>query len=145
MPKIYVDKQSVRIIASQVLLLTMLILFSKSYWLALLLAIDFALRAFTSFPSPLSLVVRFLGRFVTWQHKPVFAAPKKFAASMGLMFSIAIAVFLYLQLDIAAYVIGGVLLICAVLESGFDICVGCYVYDWVIAPIKNRQQKYQAD
>ena len=145
MHKIYVDKKSVRIIASQVVLLTILTLITKSYWLALLLAIDFALRAFTFYPSPLSLVVRLLGSFITWQRQPVFAAPKKFAATMGVIFSTLIAACFYLQFDIAAYIVGGILLVCAMLESGFDVCVGCYVYDWVVAPFKNRQQKYTAE
>jgi hypothetical protein len=137
--RFYVEEHTVRWIAFQVIIVASIALYIRSYWLFLLLAADFALRAFTYFPSPLRFVARLLHRTVRGADKPVFAPPKRFAATMGFAFCIVIAMLFYLQIPVAAFIVGGVLLFCAGLESFCNICVGCYVYDLVIAPFKNRQ------
>ena len=133
----YVDEHVVRLIASQVIFVTALVLITQSYWLALALGADFALRAFTYITSPLAFVAKAVHKRPHWPDKPVFAPPKKFTATMGFLFSIAISALFYLHLNTTAYIIGAVLLMCAGLESFFNVCAGCYVYDWIIAPFKN--------
>lgn len=135
---LYVDEVVVRIIAAQVILITLLFLFTQSAILALLLAGDFALRAFTPFPAPLTFTGKAISNLFTIAPQPIFASPKRFAAALGFTFSLVISVFLYSGLLPAAYVTGGILLFCAVLESVFKICLGCYVYNWVVLPIQNK-------
>ncbi len=132
----YVEEHAVRLIALQVVIITLLVLYTRSYWLAAALGVDFAIRSFTYVTSPLAFVVKTINRFVPWERKPVFAAPKKFAAGIGFGFAMSLAILLYLGFNTAANIVAGVLLPCAVLESFFKVCVGCYVYDWVIAPFK---------
>ena len=135
----HVNERVVRLVATQVILLTIVTLLTGWIWLALFLAADFALRAFTRIPSPLALIAKGLAKSFKLAPKPIFAAPKRFAAGMGFAFSLAIAVFLYTQSYVAAYVTGAILIACAVLEALFNICLGCYVYNWVVAPIVNRR------
>ncbi len=134
----YVNEKVVRLIAAQVILLTLVTLLAGWTWLALFLAADFALRAFTRVPSPLAFIARGLAKAFGLAPKPIFAPPKRFAAGLGFVFSLAIAVFLYLHYPVAAYVTGGILIVCATLEAVFNICLGCYVYNWVVAPVVNR-------
>lgn len=133
--KYYVDENVVRITAAQAVIITIITLVTQSPLPALLLAGDFALRAFTSRVSPLAVVSKAITHSAGIQPRPVFAAPKRFAAGIGFVFALGISLMLYFQLSIAAYIIGGVLVFCAVLESVFKICLGCYVYNWLVAPL----------
>jgi len=138
---LYVDEQAVRLVAALVSIVTAALMLTGWPWAALLLAVDFAIRAFTTRTSPLAFIAKAIVRKAGWQPKPIFAPPKKFAALMGFVFSLTIFVLLLLPAYTAAAVTAAILLACAVLESGFKICLGCYVYNWLIAPFKNALQK----
>ncbi len=138
---LYIDANWVRVIASLVIITGVGILITKNYWLSLGLAIDFGLRAFTTLPSLFGMVAKFVAQKAGWAPKPVFAPPKKFAAGIGCLFSLLISVLLFLQVYMGAYIVGGVLLTCAFLESFFNICVGCYAYDWFVAPFRNSKEE----
>lgn len=133
--KYYVDENAVRITAAQTVIIAAIILITHWPWPMLLLAVDFALRAFTSRPSLLTLLSKAIIRAAHIRPRPIFAPPKKFAAAIGFIFALAVFLLLYLQFTIAAYITGGVLIFCALLESAFKICLGCYVYNWVVAPL----------
>lgn len=134
----HVDEKVTRLTATQVIIITLVTLLTGWTWLALFLAVDFALRAFAHLPSPLSFIARGLAKVFKLTPKPVFAPPKRFAAGVGLTFSLGIAIFLLLHYPIAAYVTGAILIICALLEAVFNFCLGCYVYNWIVVPIFNR-------
>jgi len=134
--KSYLEETTIRFVAAQVVVISMVLLAAQSKYLALLLAVDFAIRAFTYLPSPLATVAKFLVKQLNIKPKPVFAAPKKFAAAVGFAFSFSIFILFVFQFNTAAYVTGGILVFCAVLESAFKICVGCYVYEWLVLPFK---------
>ncbi|MEA4918293.1 DUF4395 domain-containing protein [Proteiniphilum sp.] len=136
--KNHVNEKVVRLVAAQVIFLTLFTLVTGWIWPALFLAADFALRAFTRIPSPLAIIAKGLTRAFGLTPKPIFAPPKRFAAGLGLVFSLSIAIFLYYHYLAAVYVTGGILIACAILEAVFNICLGCYVYNWVVAPIVNR-------
>lgn len=136
--KSYLEENTIRFVALQVVIISVILLAAQSKYLALLLAIDFAVRAFTYLPSPLAAVAKFLVKQFNIERKPVFSAPKKFAAAVGFVFSLSIFLLFQFELTIAAFVVGGVLVFCAVLESFFKICIGCYVYDWLIVPFTKK-------
>lgn len=136
--KNYVNENVVRLIAAQVILLTLITLLTGWIWAVLFLTADFALRAFTHIPSPLAVIAKGLAGALGLTPKPIFAPPKRFAANLGFVFSSGIALFLYLHYSVAAYVTGGILIVCATLEAVFNICIGCYVYNWIVAPVVNR-------
>ncbi len=134
-----IDRNVVQLVAAQVVILTTLILLTGWYWLALFLAADFSLRAFSRIHSPLAMLAKGLTRLLRSTPRPIFAPPKRFAAGIGFLFALAIALFLFLHLPVIALVTGIILLGCALLEALFNICVGCYVYNWVVAPLVNRK------
>ncbi|MBE2290791.1 MAG: DUF4395 domain-containing protein [Chitinophagaceae bacterium] len=137
--RFYTDKTTVRLTAFFVFITTGIAVATHNYWLAWLLSFDFALRAFTYFPSPLGLAVKSVRSAIPWNQQPVFAAPKKFAAGIGFVMALTLSALLFFSATIAAYSIGSILLTCALLESAFSICVGCYVYDIVVAPLANKR------
>ncbi len=137
----YADENVVRIIAGLVLIITALGLALQSRALFLLLTLDFALRAFTYQPAPLAAVAKLIGRSLQLSPYPIFAAPKRFAAGLGFGFSLLLFVLFSFNLDTIAYVAGSLLLLCALLEAAFRICVGCYLFSWVVAPIMRRLNK----
>jgi hypothetical protein len=140
---LYADEHVVRLIAAQVALLTICSLATSFVFPIWLLAADFALRAFTPFPSPLAVVAKAIVRQSGRTPKLIFVGPKKFAAALGFFFSVAISVLNYFGFPIAAGVIGGVLLLCALLESVLNICLGCYVYSWLVAPTSYKVQSWR--
>lgn len=138
---LYLDEHVVRVVAAQVSIATVVILLTGWLVPALLLVADFAIRAFSTRTSPLAFAAKALVKSAGWAAKPVFAPPKKFAALLGFVFSLTISVLLLLQVPVAANITAGVLLFCAVLESAFKICLGCYTYNWMILPLVNAFQK----
>ncbi len=136
--KLYVNENVVRIIAAQVVVLGIVIIFTQSTFIALFLAADFALRAFTYLQSPLAIVAHKIAELFHLKRKLIFAPPKKFAATLGFTFSLFIALLLYFNLPLAAIATAGVLIGCAVLESVFKVCLGCYAYNLIVSPIINR-------
>lgn len=135
---IYLEENTIRIVAFQVVIFVLLTLLSGWHFLALALAADFAIRAFTAFPSPLGLASKAIVARLNLKPVRIFAAPKKFAATVGVLFSLAVFLLFHFNLNEYAYVVGGALVIFALLESVFKICVGCYVYDWLIVPFLRK-------
>lgn len=134
-----VDENATRIVAAIVIVVTVTALYSGFYWLSLLLAADFGLRAFTQGNySLLKNAAKFAVTQLALPPKPVDAAPKKFAAGVGLAFALAIGIAQFFGFTYTAYGIGSVLLLCAFLESAFAYCVGCVVYTYLVLPVLNR-------
>lgn len=150
---LYVDENLVRIIAAEVIVLTVLTLFLQwwfpgfTFWKfpLLLLTGDFALRAFTRKPSPLAALAHIIIKVARLKPKPIFAAPKKFAAGLGFVFSFTVLLFLFINLIIPAYVVAILLIIAALLESVFKVCVGCYVFNWIFIPDTNEENNKKAN
>lgn len=137
--KYYIDENIARLIAAQVIIWTSLALIFRWEFILLILTVDFAIRAFSYYPSPLALSAKIIMRSLGLKPKPVLAAPKKFAASIGFLFTLIIFILAYFNYFFAAYVVGGILIIFAFLESIFKVCMGCYVYNWIIAPMINKR------
>ena len=136
-----IDENVVRIIAAQVVLLSLIALQNQWIIIMLFLTIDFALRAFTNRVSPLAFLSKKIVQFLKLKPKPIFAAPKKFAAALGTFFSLSILILLSLELNLLAWIVGLTLIFCAVLESALKICVGCYVFNWLVLPFQNNFNK----
>lgn len=137
-----IDEQIVRLVATQVVIITIVSILTKWWFPFLFLTIDFALRAFTTQLSPLAALAKIIAKAVQLKPKPIFAPPKKFAASIGFVFSLTLLFLFFFDYNFIAQVVGSILLLCAVLESVFKICVGCYVYDWLVAPIANKRNNF---
>lgn len=144
--KYYADEQVIRFIAAQVIIIVSMSLWQGWLFPFFFLSTDFALRAFTYQPAPLAASAKMVTVLFRLDPEPIFAAPKKFAAGIGFICSLTILVFLSLHYYAVAYIVGGVLVFFAFLEAVFKICVGCYVYHRLVAPVVNRRNtKMKAD
>lgn len=137
----YTDEHITRLVATQVIAILLLTFLSYGVYIAGILVVDFGLRAFTYLTSPLAFIAKFTSNELKLKPKPVFVAPKKFAASIGFVFSLAILTLLLLKYVSIAHIVAILLIFFAFLEAVFKICVGCYVHSWLVAPIANKQYK----
>lgn len=128
-----VDNHAARVSGGVVVLvMTIALLFDLS-WLPLLLAVDFVVKAVGK-PcySPTCLGARWaLARL---RVKPALtdAAPKVFAARMGVVMSVLTSALMVAGTDVAARVFGLMLLGCAFLEGAFGYCLGCQIYTLLV-------------
>ena len=124
------DENVARTAAFFTVLVTSVALFTGSYIILFLLAADFAIRSFSSGSASIIkiLAIHSAGVFNLRNKRMIDAAPKKFAALLGMTFSFLAAVFLLLQLPVTAIVIASMLIFCALLEGLFGYCLGCVVY-----------------
>ncbi len=128
-----VDENIARLTAAIVLVLTIAGLVFRSPWVMIGLGLDFALRAFGyARYSPLRSAAQWMARALSLSPRPTDAAPKRFAAGVGLLFSVSIAFAFLFHWYVSGLFIGVVLAACAALESVLNFCVGCYVYTFLL-------------
>lgn len=130
------NENVVRITAFWVIMLTGIFLLEPNSYIAVFLAIDFYIRAFTKLKySPLSW---FSSRIAGWlKLEPILInkAPKIFAARVGLLFSILMFAMAVFGLTVPAVIVAAVLVLFAFLECGLNFCAGCWVYTYVVIPL----------
>lgn len=124
------DENVARTAAMFTVLITAAAIMTESYVILLLLSADFAIRSFSSgIASPLKIVSNQIAGALGIKNKKVIdAAPKKFAALLGMTFSLLAGVFMIMQLPVVAVVTASILIFCAFLEAVFGFCLGCFVY-----------------
>lgn len=122
-----------RIAAAYTLILTTTAVLCGYHWIMAGLAVDFGIRAFTPATlSPMRWISKSTSRLFRLRNIQVDAAPKKFAAGMGMIFSILILAAGLLNYDLAEYILASMLIACAILESVFAYCVGCIIYTYLM-------------
>jgi len=134
-----VDERATRIAASLVVLLSVVLAFhawsgNPWPWVALAMAADFLLRAlgWRRF-SPIAQTARLLHHLSGLEAKRINAGPKRFAASIGCLFSVSIFISGLLHLRIPGLALSLILAFFAALESFLGYCVACKLYPFVHA------------
>ncbi len=124
------NESKIRLIALFVLMLTSTYIVTNQLLIPIFLVVDFSLRAFDLAKfSPLVLISEALVKALYLPIKPVYLPPKRFAARIGLLFSLVIVA---LQLlSVPTITISGVLAFFAALESLLGFCAGCYVFSFL--------------
>jgi hypothetical protein len=124
-----VNESVVRLIAAQVIVLGLLAWWLEQPFITLFLLIDFGFRAFdVARFSLLRQVALGLSVLFKLPAKPTDAAPKQFAALLGLVVVASLLSAQLLDLQLIALIIIGLLVVFATLESVFSFCVGCIIY-----------------
>lgn len=101
----------------------------------LVLLADFFIRAFANSKySPVSYASSGLARLLQLGKKPIDKAPKIFAARMGFVMTLVIAILFIFGFYTSSMVVAGILVFFATLEFAFGICVGCYIYTYFVLP-----------
>lgn len=130
-----VNEVSARLVAAGVVVMSVVTIAADLPWLTAVIAYGFVARVLTGPTlSPLGLLVT---RVVT-PRLPVPATlvagpPKRFAQGIGAVLTITAAVLaLGFGQTSAAYLVLGVVIVAATLESGFGFCVGCAIFAGLI-------------
>lgn len=128
-----VDDVTVRLIAAEVLCVSVAAIALRNPWLYAILAVDFTVRAGLG-PrwSPLARLARVIRPRVDAAPRPTAGPPKRFAAAIGAVFSIAILVFAALSIPILVWSLAAIMVLFPALESLLGICVGCMLFGLLI-------------
>ena len=130
LPAAHVNEYKVRFTAFLVLISVSVYLLTPISIIPVILVVDFGLRSFDlGRYSPFARLSDVLVEAFNLGVKPIFYPPKRFAARIGLVFSITILLLHFLEINIL--LVAGVLAFFAALESLAGICAGCYVYGWL--------------
>lgn len=132
-----VDEVTVRLIAGVVLVLTTVTLATQQWWLLSVLAIDFTLRAVIGPQvSPIARLVQgWVRPRVSAPKRPTAGAPKRFAASIGAVLTVAATALWLFHAStgsgsalVAVVAITVVMVVFPALESVLGLCVGCVLF-----------------
>ena len=130
-----VNEVAARLVAGMVAILTSTIIFSDAYWLLFALAYGFLARVLTGPTlSPVGLfATRVLVPLLGHPTKLVAGPPKRFAQTVGLVFSVTALVSVYVfELTAVAEGVLAVLVTFAILESVAGFCAGCFVFGYLM-------------
>jgi len=139
------NERVARIVAAFVVVIVLVAAGLGAPWGATILfalAVDFVVRGFGDAKrSPLATLARGVANTLRLSPKPVDAAPKKFAARIGVVFSSLSGLLFAAGLPVAALAVAGVLIVCATLEAALGYCVGCKVYAILPRPVARALAK----
>ena len=126
-----VNEVSARLVAAGVVLMAFAAILFRLEWLLPVIAYGFVARVLTGPTlSPLGqLVTRVITPRLPFAYREAPGPAKRFAQGMGAVMSVA-AVVLYFGfgLEAAAWVLTGMIVAAATLESAFGICIGCKLF-----------------
>jgi hypothetical protein len=126
-----VNEVSARLVAGGVVLLGLATILFEEPWVTAVIAYGFLARVLSGPTlSPLGqLVTRVITPRLRVAARLVPGPPKRFAQAIGVVFSLSAAVLaLGFGLTSAAYVVLGLLIVAATLESVFGLCLGCKAF-----------------
>lgn len=126
------NENVVRIIALQVIIFSIVSLVLNNYFISIFLILDFSLRSFIKGNySPLRKIGVYLNQFLKLEPIIIPAAPKKFAAGLGIVFSSLITIALIFNWSLISMILGSLLIFCATLEGFLGVCIGCHIYSFL--------------
>ena len=124
-----------RVVATGVVIMAVTTILLDQPWITLVLAFGFIARVTTG-PrvSPLAiLATKVIVPKLGLPYRPVAGPPKRFAAAIGIAFSVSAAILsLGFGLNGIAYIVLGGLIFAAGLESMFGYCLGCQIFGFLM-------------
>lgn len=110
-------------------------LFSLQPIAILIVAVDYGIRAagYNRY-SPLCLLAAIIMKISRFKPKMVDKAPKMFASRLGFICAVLGSVFIIANMSLASRSIIGLFVVLATLDSVFDLCVGCLIYNYLVFP-----------
>ena len=141
-----VDEHATRIGAGLTILVVLAAIWLGRYWIPLALAVDFFLRSRGwSDLSPIAQVAKTVRKAVGLKPRPTNAGPKRFAALIGVIFSLGISAALRFHHPRLALVLAAILIVCAALEAFLGFCLGCKVYGFIQPFLRNKRGDHDAE
>lgn len=117
-----------------------LFIMNKNPLFIAIVAFDYFIRAVLDVKySPLRWLAIQLIKPFNFKQKPIDLAQKVFASRLGMLCSVSALLLTILNFNTAALVVASILLALSVLDSVFNFCVGCIIYNYLVYPFyKNR-------
>lgn len=110
-------------------------MFTLQPWAIYLVTLDYGIRAFGHKKySPLSFIAGYIIKTLGVPGKQINQAPKTFASRLGFICALSGSLFISLHIVNAALGIIGFFIALATLDSVFDFCVGCLIYEYLVFP-----------
>ena len=105
-----------------------------------IVAVDYGIRAmgFNRY-SPLCFIASLIIKLTGLKAKMVDKAPKIFASRLGFICAVLGSVFITLHMAIPSQAIIGFFVALATLDSVFDVCVGCIIYNYMVFPFFGKR------
>ena len=125
-----VNEYAARVVAGFVAAIGLIAVVFSLPWLAPVLAVGFALRVAAGPKiSPLGqLATKVIVPRLRLEPKLVPGPPKRFAQTIGLVFTTVATILFATGATTAGYVLLGLLVVAATLESVFGLCLGCLAF-----------------
>ena len=126
-----VNEVSARGVAAGTALIGLACLVLRQPWLMVVLCVEFALRVAWGprFEPLAALVTRVVTPALPFEERLTPGPPKRFAQAIGLVVTgLASILYFGFGLTLGAYGLIAVLVVFAVLESGFGLCMGCKLF-----------------
>ena len=127
-----VNEVSARLVAAGVVVMSVVTIAFDLPWLTAVIAYGFLARVLTGPTlSPLGqLVTRVVTPALKVAPRPVPGPPKRFAQGIGAVLSVSAAVLAVgFGLTLPAYILLGLVIVAATLESVFALCLGCKIFN----------------
>ena len=134
-----VDSHISRLTVFLNVLLMVYFLFTVAPLAILVVAIDYGIRAmgYNQY-SPICFIASLIIRISGMKAKMVDKAPKIFASRLGFICATLGFIFITAQLTFASILIVSLFVVLATLDSVFDFCVGCMIYNYLVFPFFNK-------
>ena len=136
-----VDKNIIRLNALIIFSLLLLFVLTGSTVILMIVLIDFIIRVFFGLKySPFCFCIKRLLHLTGIKPHKINAGSKKFAAKIGLIFSLMITVFMLLNMPVATKIIAVIFLIASGMDVFFDFCIACKLYPYYRHFIKRKKE-----
>ena len=127
-----IDSNLVRIIALQVIVVALLLIWTQNLFFASLLLFDFGVRTVKIKKiSPFAHIANLIIHRFHLKPKLCDEAPKRFALYLGLGIIGFFTLLFLFEFNNIASILVGILILCASLETAFDYCIGCKIYHYI--------------
>ncbi len=124
-----IDANRFRIASLIIFMIVLWHLYSESWIIVMLLAVDLMVRLYVNKQySPILQMARWFQHLLRIESRIEDAAPKRLAAYFALLFMLLLGISSYMHYNLFHLLIAGVFLICSALEIGFGYCLGCKIY-----------------
>ncbi len=131
-----VNNSVARVVAILIIINTIVAVYFDLWYLFIPQIFDFTARAFNRKDlSIFRLAGQLIANILNLPIVAIDAEPKRFAAGVGIIFSVNILILMLFNLYIPAYVVTGMLIFAAFMEAAFAFCIGCYIYSYLIMPL----------
>jgi len=97
--------------------------------------VDTLIRAvFNAKYSPMNLASSKVIGLMKLEKKPIDSGKKIFASRLGMLCGIASLILFYANYEFGALIVAGFWAALAILDSVFNFCVGCIIYNYIVYP-----------